>query len=129
MCFTDFWLFEGLPKILSCKSRTLFTVQKENHKLVKESPPTHSPQDKFGFEFPLVYSIRVIGRLEKSWSNHLRGLTLQSYNATVTDGIEMTKLTGELFDQATLSGVLNALYNLRLTIRSVECLGTPADPF
>jgi len=39
----------------------------------------------------------------------------------------MTTLTGELIDQAALLGVLNALYNLRLTIWSVECLGTPAN--
>jgi hypothetical protein len=32
-----------------------------------------------------------------------------------------------LVDQAALMGVLNALYNLRLTIWSVECLGTPAN--
>ena len=94
---------------------------------MKEPKPTHSPQEKFGFEFPLIYSIRVIGRLEKSWSNRLSGLTILSYNATLTDGIEMTKLTGELIDQAALIGVLNALYNLRLTIWSLECLGTPAD--
>lgn len=96
---------------------------------MKEPNLTHSPQEKYRFEFPLVYSIRVIGHLEKSWSNRLSGLTILSYKATLTDGIEMTKLTGELMDQAALLGVLNTIYNLRLTIWSVECLGTPADPF
>ena len=96
---------------------------------MKELKLTHSPQDKFGFEFPLIYSIRVIGCLEKSWSKRLSGLTILSNKATLTDGSKMTKLTGELIDQAALLGVLNALYNLRLTIWSVECLGTPADSF
>jgi len=94
-----------------------------------ESTLSDNAQEKFGFEFPLVYSIRVLGRLEKSWSKRLSGLTILSYNATLTNGIEMTKLTGELVDQAALVGVLNALYNMRLTIWSVECLGTPTEPF
>ena len=96
---------------------------------MKDTPLTHSHQDKFGFEFPLVYSIRVIGHLEKSWSERLSGLNIQPSNATLANGKEISTLTGELIDQAALLGVLNALYNLRLTIWSVECLGTPADPF
>ena len=95
--------------------------------MVKDATLTHPPQKAFGFKFPLVYSIRIIGLLEKSWSKRLSGLNILSYNATLTDGIEMTTLTGELIDQAALMGVLNALYNLRLTIWSVECLGTPAN--
>ena len=90
-----------------------------------DSPPISQKQIRF--ESPAVYSILVVGCLEKSWSNRLSGLNILSYNATSSDGIEMTKLTGELIDQAALLGVLNALYNLRLTIWSVECLGTPAD--
>jgi hypothetical protein len=92
---------------------------------VPDSPPLS--QTQIGFEYPAVYLIRVIGCLEKSWSKRLSGLNILSYNASITeDGIEMTALTGELIDQAALIGVLNALYNLRLTIWSVECLGTPA---
>jgi hypothetical protein len=92
---------------------------------VPDSPPLS--QKQIGFEYPAVYLIRVIGCLEKSWSKRLSGLNILSYNASITeDGIEMTALTGELIDQAALIGVLNALYNLRLTIWSVECLGTPA---
>jgi len=84
-------------------------------------------QKQIGFEYPLVYTIRVIGHLEKSWSNRLSGLRIQSANAGLTNEMEITILTGELIDQAALMGVLNALHNLRLTIWSVECLGTPAD--
>jgi hypothetical protein len=81
-------------------------------------------QKQIGFEYPLVYTIRVIGHLEKSWSNRLSGLNIQP-SATLANGQEITILTGKLIDQAALMGVLNALYNLRLTIWSVECLGAP----
>jgi len=109
--------------------KALFAVQKGNHETMKGMTLPHQPQDKFRSDFPLVYSIRVIGLLDKSWSKRISGLTILSYNATLTDGIEMTTLTGELVDQAALIGVLNALYNLRLTIWSVKCLGTPVDQF
>jgi len=88
------------------------------------TPPT---QEQLRFEYPAIYSIRVLGSLDKSWSNRLSDLTIMSYNTILIDGIEMTALTGELIDQAALMGVLNALYNLRLTLWSVECLGTPAN--
>ena len=92
------------------------------------SDPTQSLPKQVAFEYPAVYSIRVIGCLNKTWSKRLSGLNILSFNATHTEGMEMTTLTGELVDQAALLGVLNALYNLRLTIWSVECLGTPAQP-
>jgi hypothetical protein len=77
--------------------------------------------------YPAVYSIRAIGSLDKNWSKRLSGLSIQSEKSTLTNGIEMTVLKGELIDQAALMGVLNALYNLQLIIWSVECLGTPAN--
>jgi hypothetical protein len=88
---------------------------------------TQPSQKQLRFGYPAIYSIRVLGRLDKSWSNRLSDLTILSYNTTLIDGVEMTALTGELIDQAALMGVLNALYNLRLTIWSVECLGTPTS--
>ena len=92
------------------------------------SKMTRPLKKQFGFEFPAVYSIRIIGHLDKSWSQRLSGLNILPFNSTHTEGMEMTTLTGELVDQAALIGVLNALYNLRLTIWSVECLGIPAQP-
>jgi len=93
--------------------------------MMKETDFSPVNQKKIGFEYPAVYSIRVLGCLEKSWSRRLSGLNILSYTSGLTNGIEMTTLTGELIDQAALMGVLNALYNLRLTIWSVECLGAP----
>jgi len=70
-----------------------------------------------------MYSMRVIGRLDKSWSKRLCDLTFLSYYTALIDG--MTTLTAELIVQAALMRVLTALYNLRLTIWSVDCLGIP----
>lgn len=43
--------------------------------------------------------------------------------AAVEDGTVLTTLLGVLADQAALVGVINYLYNLRLPLLCVECLG------
>jgi len=91
------------------------------------SNTTQISQKQPSFGHPAIYSIQVLGCLDKSWSKRLCDLTILSYHTVLIDGMEMTTLTGELIDQAALMGVLNALYNLQLTIWSVECLGTPAN--
>ena len=71
---------------------------------------------------PATYCIKVVGFLDKTWSDRFGGLQI-----TATDQLEkpaITTLTGELIDQAALFGVLKALYDLRLPLLSVECLGT-----
>ena len=88
------------------------------------TPPS---QKQIRFEYPAIYSIQVLGYLDKGWSNRLSDLTIQPDDPALTNGIEMTTLKGELMDQSALIGVLNALYNLRLTIWSVECLGIPKN--
>ncbi len=102
--------------------------KKGNNITLEEQNPTYPQRRRIDFESPVIYTIRIIGRLDKSWSKRLSGLNILSYHTALIDGMEMTKLTGELIDQAALMGVLNALYNLRLTIWSVECLGTPVNP-
>lgn len=89
------------------------------------SNATQVTQKQPSFGNPAIYSIRVMGRLDKSWSKRLSDLTILSYHTVLIEGMEMTKLTGKLSDQAALLGVLNTLYNLQLTLWSVECLGIP----
>ncbi len=84
-------------------------------------------QKRLHFGYPAIYSIQVIGRLEKSWSKRLSDLTIQAEDTIHTEEVVLTTLTGKLVDQAALMGVLNALYNLRLPIWSVECLGAPTE--
>lgn len=88
---------------------------------------SHNSKKLVRFGYPAIYSIRVIGRLEQSWSKRLSDLTIHSEDTIHTDGVVLTTLKGKLVDQAALMGVLNALYNLRLPIWSVECLGAPTE--
>ena len=94
-----------------------------------ETKDMNTKQEKtpqlIGVDQPAVYSIRVVGGLNKSWSDRLSGLTILNYSTVLKDGLEVTTLTGNLKDQAALVGVLNTLFNLRLTILNVEYLGAP----
>lgn len=67
---------------------------------------------------PATYRIRVKGHLDSSWSDRLGGLAITT--ASQDDGPTVTTLRGELLDQAALTGVLSALYNLHLPLLSVE---------
>lgn len=67
---------------------------------------------------PATYAIRCEGELDASWSERLGGMKLTVERGR--DGKPVTLLVGELTDQAALSGVLNALYELRLRVLSVR---------
>ena len=69
---------------------------------------------------PGTYQIKVLGRIDPSWSDRLQGLTICP--VTVEASPRLTSLEGELIDQAALAGVLNMLYELHLTIVSVQRL-------
>jgi hypothetical protein len=71
-------------------------------------------------ETPATYRIRVQGRLDETWSDRLGGMVIT--RAFTADKAPVTILVGHLKDQAALSGVLNALYDLHLPLLSVECL-------
>lgn len=83
---------------------------------------------KISVDQPAVYTIRVVGKLDESWSERLSGLTILSYNTMLKDGMDVTTLTGKLQDQTELAGVLSTLYNLRLPLLAVEYLGYPEVP-
>ena len=73
----------------------------------------------FPFERPGNYRIRVLGSLEESWAERLGNFrittaSLKNQERSVTD------LVGSVRDQAELAGILDALYNLHLTILLVE---------
>lgn len=69
---------------------------------------------------PATYRIRVIGYLDENWSDRLGGLMINSSNQEGKSAV--TTLSGSIIDQAALFGVLNALYDMRLPLLSVECL-------
>lgn len=65
------------------------------------------------------YTITVQGLLDGRWSDHLGGLSF-SYEA------DTTVLSGPIEDQAALRGLLNRIFDLNLTIISVQS-SWPAD--
>ena len=69
---------------------------------------------------PATYRINVRGYMPPDWSDRLSGLTIMTMDRE--DGEAVTTLSGKLKDQAALIGVLNALYDRRLPLLSVECL-------
>jgi len=77
-------------------------------------------KDHYSFDSPETYRIRVQGRVKQNWSDRLDGMMVSI--STADDGISVSVLTGELADQAALTGVINTLYELHLPILLVECL-------
>ena len=69
---------------------------------------------------PATYRISVSGRLDASWSDRVGGMQITASRAA--NGQMETILVGRLVDQAALSGILNALYELHLPVLSAECI-------
>ena len=77
-------------------------------------PLTHRvPAGTLSMDGPAIYRICVTGVLSSDWSNRLAGMQI-----TLNEG--NTILVGRLNDQAALSGVLTALYELHLPVINVE---------
>ena len=82
--------------------------------------PQPESKKSFTFDRPGKYRIRVQGFLDDSWSDRLGGMSIKTPNRG--DHEHMTTLIGLLIDQAALAGVLSTLYELHLTLLSVEYL-------
>jgi hypothetical protein len=70
------------------------------------------------FDSPGKYYIQVEGFLDESRSEYLGGMNIT--NHIREDNQYVTELVGILRDQAELAGVLNTLYEMHLTLLSVE---------
>ena len=73
---------------------------------------------QYVFDSPGTYHVRVEGRLDERWSDRLGGMTIGSEEVAGKKAV--TTLTGTVVDQAALAGVLDGLFNLGLTLLSVE---------
>jgi len=62
------------------------------------------------------YAIRVEGHLDPHWSEWLDGMTL------IHEACGVTRIEGPVIDQSALHGLLNKLWDLHLTIITVERL-------
>jgi hypothetical protein len=79
------------------------------------------PQGKaFSFFGPAVYRIVVFGSIDIGASGCLRGMRIDA----TRDGSNrsLTTLQGRLTDQAHLASVLNAIYEMHLTVLEVRKL-------
>ena len=81
--------------------------------------PQPEYRKSFPFNRPGNYRIRVLGSLDESWSERLGGLRITNCSQKDQEG-PVTELSGKLRDQAELAGLLNCLYELHLTLLSVE---------
>jgi hypothetical protein len=74
----------------------------------------------FPFDRPGKYRISVQGLLDESWSERLGGMRITA--GSRKEQGQVTELVGQVRDQAELAGVLNSLYELHMTLLSVEYL-------
>jgi len=80
------------------------------------------------FQRPGNYRIKVQGTLDESWSARMCGMQI---TRSESNAMQITTLEGHLRDQTQLSGILNNLYELHLSILSVELVtpGTHKNDF
>lgn len=71
------------------------------------------------FDDPALYRICVRGRLQPDWAERLE-MAVSWF--TQENGHTITILQGELPDQAALAGILATLYDLHLSLLSLERL-------
>jgi hypothetical protein len=83
--------------------------------------PTPQGGKRYAFDRPGNYRIRVLGFLDETWSERLGGLRISACSPKDQEG-PVTELVGQVRDQAKLAGVLDSLYELHLTLLSVEYL-------
>ena len=78
------------------------------------------PRKPLPYDLPATYQIIVEGKIDATWSDLLEGMKVSQ--VTQEDYPRCTSLEGELIDQAALAGVINALYEMHLTIISMKRL-------
>jgi hypothetical protein len=82
--------------------------------------PKISNREKFEIDMPAIYRIRVQGTVDPDWSNLICSLSIEK--KSIPGKETMTTLVGVMVDQASLIGILNVLYDLRIPLLSVEIL-------
>ena len=66
------------------------------------------------------YDIRVLGRLRPAWSASLGGMEITVLAGE--NGTTITALKGQVVDQSALRSILNHIWDLNLTVTSVNRL-------
>ena len=73
---------------------------------------------KFKPDCPVIYQIIVQGYLDENRSDWFDGMDIEPQ--VDADGRSVTKLTGMVVDQAALHGLLRKLYDLGLSLLSMQ---------
>ena len=73
----------------------------------------------YAFDRSRNYRIRVLGFLDERFSERLGGLHISQCGLKDHEGT-VTELVGRVRDQAELMGIMNSLYELHMTVLSVE---------
>lgn len=81
--------------------------------------------DSLCFTSSATYQILVKGFLDESWSERLSGMTI--VNKSLDSGPPVTKLYGQVRDQAELLGVLNSIYEMHLPLISLALTSDEAQ--
>jgi hypothetical protein len=76
--------------------------------------------EKYTFTAPGYYRIEVQGGLRAGWSDRFGAMQVLQ-NSEANQGVSV--LRGCVSDQAELSGILNTLYELHMSLLSVQYLG------
>jgi hypothetical protein len=76
--------------------------------------------DQLNFKNPAVYKIVVEGEIDNSWSDSLLGMQIEVRKKE--GNVTFTSLVGEIRDQAALSGILNNLCEMHMTVISVNMM-------
>jgi hypothetical protein len=74
-------------------------------------------QFELGFSLPGYYKIAVLGKVPEELSDRLNGMKISHHQC---EEKQISILKGMLPDQAALSGVLNTLYDMHITVLSVK---------
>lgn len=80
---------------------------------------TSTTMKRPAFDQPANFRITVLGHLGDEWADYLRGMTIDNL---VDKETPIATVTGRFSDQAALMGMLNTLYDSRITVLAVENL-------
>lgn len=73
------------------------------------------------FTSPATYQIIIKGFIDESWSDRLCGMAI--VHMSIKCGFPITKIHGQVLDQAELIGVLNGIFDMHLPILSLSLEG------
>jgi len=81
-------------------------------------------QEPIARDEPVSYQIQVQGHLSQTWVDYLGGMAV---SISGEGERTVTTLSGQAMDQAALMGLLNSLYDLGLSLLSVDYQSDPRE--